>query len=121
MRSTLFMATVSLISLISAGQAFAHAHLATATPQPNGTVQSAPSQVSIEYTEELEPKLSAIKVEDASGTEVDAGNSQVDAKDTKHMIVGLKPLQPGTYKVIWNATATDTHKTSGTYTFKVAG
>jgi methionine-rich copper-binding protein CopC len=120
MRSTTIL-SAALISLALTGQAFAHAQLVTATPQPNGTVAAAPSQVSIEYTEALEPKLSAIKVVDATGAQVDTGDSQVDPKDAKHMTVDLKPLQPGTYKVIWNATATDTHKTNGTYTFKVTG
>ncbi len=120
MRST----TISLataFSLASAGPALAHAHLATATPEPQGTVSAAPAEVTIGFTEDLEGKLSSIRVDDSSGAEVDNGNSHLAPKDPKTMSVGLKPLQPGTYKVTWNATATDTHKTHGTYTFKVAG
>jgi len=36
------------------------------------------------------------------------------------MHIGLKALPPGTYKVNWRALSVDTHKTDGTFTFKVA-
>ncbi len=121
MRTKIFILAASLSSFAMVGSAFAHAHLVSSVPQSGGTVATAPSQVSIEFTEELEPKASAIRVEDASGAQVDTGDSHTDKTDAKHMIVDLKPLQPGTYKVIWNATATDTHKTKGTFTFKVSG
>ena len=97
----------------------AHAHLTTAIPEPNGTVSASPAQVNIKYTEDLEAKLSSIKIEDASGVEVDTGNSHLDPKDAKRLTVDLKPLRPGTYKVTWRVTATDTHTTNGTYTFTV--
>jgi methionine-rich copper-binding protein CopC len=37
----------------------------------------------------------------------------------KRLEVSLKPLQPGTYNVTWRITSTDTHKTKGSYIFKV--
>ena len=121
MRLPLIALAVSLGALTLAGDASAHAHLATATPQPNGTLASAPAQVDIEFTEELEPKLSAIKVEDANGNTVDAGDSHLDANDGKHLVVSLKAVPAGTYKVVWDVTATDAHKTHGAYTFRVTG
>jgi methionine-rich copper-binding protein CopC len=36
------------------------------------------------------------------------------------LIVDLKALKPGKYKVAWRVTAIDTHVTSGTFTFDVA-
>jgi methionine-rich copper-binding protein CopC len=110
-----------LLASVTAGQAFAHAHLVTAVPQPQGTVQAAPAEVSIDFTEGLVTKASSIRVEDAKGMEVDTGDVHADLANKKRLIVGLKPLSPGTYKVIWKATATDTHKTDGTYTFTVMG
>ena len=117
----LFVPLTVLWSVAFAGPAYAHAHLVTATPEPQGTIQASPAQVTISFTEELEGKLSYIRVEDAGGTEVDTGDSHLAAKDAKTMSVGLKLLQSGSYKVTWNATATDTHKTHGTYQFRVAG
>jgi methionine-rich copper-binding protein CopC len=34
--------------------------------------------------------------------------------------VALKPLRAGVYKVIWHATAVDTHKTDGSFNFTVS-
>jgi methionine-rich copper-binding protein CopC len=33
--------------------------------------------------------------------------------------VALKPLSPGTYKVIWRVLSVDTHRTQGDFTFRV--
>jgi|SRR5271156_1469291 len=99
--------------------AFAHAYPKTETPAANSTVQTAPSEVTIEFDDELEPKFSSMTVEDASGVRVDDGHSHVASNDPKHMAVGVKPLAAGIYKVIWRATDTDTHKTQGSYSFTV--
>ena len=109
-----------LLTLAAASSAFAHAHLESAVPQPDGTVGTVPATVTINFTEALEPKLSSIRVNDASGAEVDQGDVHINPQDSKQLIVGLKPLRPGTYKVSWKATATDTHKTNGTYQFTVS-
>jgi copper resistance protein C len=37
------------------------------------------------------------------------------------MRVGLKSLSPGTYRVRWHALSVDTHKTEGSFTFRVGG
>lgn len=105
--------------LLCAGQASAHAFLKTATPAVGSTVPQAPSEVVIEFTEGVEPRFSTITVQNAAGARVDAGSVHLAGDDT-HLAVGLKTLQPGTYKVIWHATATDTHKTQGSFAFTVA-
>jgi len=33
--------------------------------------------------------------------------------------VALKPLPAGTYKVIWRVLSVDTHRTNGSFTFRV--
>jgi hypothetical protein len=99
--------------------AFAHAYPKTETPAANSTVQSAPSEVAIEFDDELEPKFSSMVVQDAKGVRVDNGHPHVASDDPKHMAVSVKPLAAGTYKVIWHATDTDTHKTQGSYSFTI--
>lgn len=100
--------------------AFAHAHLQEAQPAAGSVLAAAPTAVSIHFTETLEPKFSSIVVLDASGRHVEAAASVVVADDPDHMTVALKPLAAGAYKVVWHATATDTHKTEGVYSFTVA-
>jgi len=110
----------AVLSLAGAGSAFAHADLASADPAAGATVKTAPTTISITFTEEVEPKFSSIEVQDAKGTRVDAGKAQTAPDNAKLLSVGLKALTPGTYKVIWHATAADdSHKTKGNYEFTV--
>jgi methionine-rich copper-binding protein CopC len=100
--------------------AHAHAFLDHADPRVGSTV-TAPTQVKIWFTEELEGAFSKIQVFNASGAEMDMKDAKVDASDKALMAVNLPTLAPGTYKVIWNAVAVDTHHTSGSFTFTVKG
>ena len=103
---------------LCAGAVSAHAFLETSVPPVGGTVQQPPAEVSIHFTEGVEPLFSTITVQDAAGARVDTGGVHLEGDDT-HLAIGLKPLTAGTYKVIWHATATDTHKTQGSFSFTV--
>lgn len=119
MRAIITATLGACLAASTAGIAFAHAHLKTATPAPDSTVQAAPASVAITFTEAVEPKFSSIEVQDAGGKRVDHGDAHVDPGDNKLFSVGLTPIQPGTYKVTWHATAVDTHKTDGSFQFTV--
>ena len=113
----LIIALIACATAVTA--ASAHAFLDHADPKVGSTVQGAPSQVKIWYTEKIIVPFSTVKVTDASGAEVDKGDKHVDPSDGQLFIVGLKPLKPGKYKVAWRVTAIDTHVTQGTFTFEV--
>jgi methionine-rich copper-binding protein CopC len=104
--------------VLCASRASAHAFLRTATPAVGGTVREAPAQVVIDFTEDVEPGFSTIAVQDADGARVDTGAVHL-AGGPAHLAVGLKPLPPGPYTVVWHATSTDTHRTEGRYSFTV--
>jgi methionine-rich copper-binding protein CopC len=110
---------LAAVLTLSTQTAFAHAHLKTATPAPDSTAPVAPHEVVIDFTEGVEPNFSSIAVEDAAGGRVDAGAAHL-AGGATHLAIDLKPLKAGLYKVIWHATAVDTHKTAGTFNFTVA-
>ena len=97
-------------------QANAHAFLDHAEPRVGSTVQSAPHEVVLTFTQELEPAFSGAEVRDANGTRVDQGKARISGS-TMHL--GLKALGPGTYKVNWHALSVDTHKTDGSFSFQV--
>jgi methionine-rich copper-binding protein CopC len=106
-------------AVLAAGPACAHAFLKTATPAVGSTVQQPPSQVVIDFTEGVEPKFSTITVQDAAGAEVGTGDAHLQGGNT-HLALAVKTLPAGTYKVTWHATAVDTHKTEGSFTFTVS-
>lgn len=119
MSHTIRLAALTLCAAFAAGPAFAHAHLRSAVPAVDGTVATSPSAVAITYSEGVEPKFSTIEVDDATGKRVDKEDPHTDPKDNKVLSVSVPTLPAGTYKVIWHATAVDTHKTEGTFTFTV--
>ena len=77
------------------------------------------AEVRLWFTEEVEPAFSKIEVTDATGARVDDGTPVVDATDRTLLIVGLKKLPPGEYKVHWHVISVDTHATEGNFTFRV--
>jgi methionine-rich copper-binding protein CopC len=113
--------TITAAFLLGAtAHALAHAQLRSAAPPVGSTVHAAPGDVEIVFSEGVEPRFSAIVVQDETGKRVDKGDVHTLPGDDKRLAVGLGPLPPGTYKVIWHATAVDTHKTEGSFTFTVA-
>jgi methionine-rich copper-binding protein CopC len=110
--------SATLVALLPFGTtvAQAHAFLDHADPRVGSTVQTAPRELSLSFTQELEPAFSSVEVRDANGARVDQGKARISADE---MRVGLKPLPPGTYKVRWRALSVDTHTTEGSFSFQV--
>ncbi|HXZ21883.1 MAG TPA: copper resistance protein CopC [Pseudolabrys sp.] len=111
--------TLILVGLMCAGPriAAAHAFLDHASPRVGNTV-SAPREVMLWFTQKLEPAFSSIEVQNEQGASVTAGKATVIG-DRNQMRVSLKPLSPGTYKVIWRVLSVDTHRTEGNFNFRV--
>jgi len=106
------------IALTSSGAALAHAALHHANPEAGSTVSDPPHEVTLTFTDTLEPAFSSAEVTDSSGTRVDEGKSQVNGDVIR---IGLKTLSPGSYRVHWRAVSVDTHRSEGNFTFSVSG
>ncbi|MBV8489926.1 MAG: copper resistance protein CopC, partial [Candidatus Eremiobacteraeota bacterium] len=91
----------------------AHAFLDHSDPAVGSTVPTAPSELHIWFTQELEPAFTWVKVIDKSGASVVDGTPSVDPSNKQEMDVKLKALPPGTYSVQWHALSVDTHTTEG--------
>jgi copper resistance protein C len=115
MRTAVLIASV-LFALSLNGGAHAHAMLSSASPPVGGSVGAAPRQVTLTFTQGLEPSFSSVQVTDSKGARVDTGKAQVSGST---MSVGLKALSPGTYRVNWHVLSVDTHKTQGSFSFRV--
>jgi methionine-rich copper-binding protein CopC len=92
--------------------------LASSSPPVGGSVGSAPRQLSLSFTQGLEPSFSSVQVTDSNGARVDVGKPQISGST---MSIGLKDLGPGTYKVHWHVLSVDAHRTQGSFTFPVGG
>lgn len=121
MRNRMIAPWALLMTIGASSAALAHADLKATVPEKNATLKTAPSEVAIDFSEELNPALSHIVVEDAKGKHVDKADSHVAADNPKHLSVDLTTLAAGTYKVIWTSVAADDgHKLTGSFKFTVA-
>lgn len=105
-----------LVAALAAGGAQAHAYLDHASPQVGGTVQSPPSELTLWFTQSLEPAFSTVQVTGPNGDRIDQDKPQVTGNT---MRVTIKAAGAGTYHVNWHALSVDTHTTQGSYTFHV--
>ena len=100
----------------SATPAFAHAFLQHANPGAGATLRAPPKAVALSFSEKLEPVFSGVAVTDAGGRTVQAGAAAMGGNS---MIVPLRPLPAGTYRVVWHVGSVDKHRTEGSYSFTV--
>jgi methionine-rich copper-binding protein CopC len=112
-RSGIFL---TIFLLLIAGEANAHAFLDHAEPRVGNKVTTAPRQVMLWFTQNLEAAFSTITVTNAAGQRVDTGKARVSGSQ---MSVSLRPGGAGTYRVTWRVLSVDTHTTDGSFTFEV--
>jgi len=104
------------LTLVNFRTAHTHADLHHSTPPAGSTMLTAPQEVSLLFTENIEPAFSSIEVTNSSGERVDQGRAETSGNTLR---IGLKALSPGSYHVHWRAISTDTHKVEGNFTFSV--
>jgi copper resistance protein C len=107
---------IPLLLWLVTGQASAHAFLDHAEPRVGNTVATAPREVTLWFTQKLEPAFSSIAVTNSAGQRVDTGKSRVSGNQ---MSVSLRSGGAGTYRVNWRVLSVDTHTTDGSFTFRV--
>jgi methionine-rich copper-binding protein CopC len=105
--------------LIGASVVLAHSELRQAQPAPNSRHKSPPSEVKLYFTERLEPAYSTVRVNDASGAEIDRQDAHVEPLDSLVLRASLKHLDPGVYTVNWRALSLDPHMSEGHFSFQV--
>ena len=80
----------------------------------------APDVVVLHMSEALEPAFGDIKVFNKEGIRVDTGDTR--SVEKTGLEVDLRPLDAGTYTVLWKVTSvSDSHRSSGSFRFTVSG
>jgi len=107
--------------IFAATSAFAHAFLDRASPGVGATVNGAPSELELSFTQNIVIAFSGVTIASANGGPIPAGKATIDPSNPSILHVRLShALKPGTYVVSWHVVSVDTHPTSGTYQFTVA-
>ena len=111
------------LALLAAGfpaaSAFAHSFLDHAVPAVGATVQAAPKQVQLFFTQELEPAFTGATIAGADGQAIATSAATIDPQNKAELVIDLPPLAPGRYKVSWHAVSVDTHRTEGSFSFDI--
>ena len=76
--------------------------------------------MTLTFSESVEPSFSRVVLHGPSGEAVPLGVPHAVPGNAKQIVVELPRLQPGSYKVEWRATSTDTHRTEGRFGFTIA-
>ncbi|HEY2370957.1 MAG TPA: copper resistance protein CopC [Gaiellaceae bacterium] len=118
MRRAVFLG-VLLVALALPASAFAHAALLKTIPSASVTVNSSPKQVSLLYSEAVEPRFAIVSVTDANATSETTGPPTRDPANADQLGVPLKHLRQGWYLVVWRVISVDGHPVRGAFTFAV--
>jgi len=116
MQRSAMVLIIPLLLWLVTGEANAHAFLDHAEPRVGNTVATAPRDVTLWFTQKLEPAFSSIAVTNSAGQRVDTGKARVSGNQ---MSVSLRSGGAGTYRVNWRVLSVDTHTTDGSFTFRV--
>ncbi len=111
---------VMLLLLGSAQAALAHAEYVSSEPGQGANVASAPSNVTVTFSEDLDPASTTLQVAGPNGQDVTNGKAEVSTSATKVATVPITAGDDGTYTVNWHAVSDDDqHTTEGSFTFSV--
>lgn len=121
MRRFVTAVLLALTGVLSVGiVADAHALVSSSTPAEGATLEHAPTQVSITFTEWPDPRLSAIHVLDVGGRRLESSGVRAVAGDRSTLTVTLPALPNGVYTVTWSTvSAVDGHRAGGFFAFGI--
>ncbi|MCG5436937.1 copper resistance CopC family protein [Micromonospora foliorum] len=104
--------------LIPGSPAWAHNSLRTATPAQDATLPNAPTEVTLEFTQRLDPTFTTIVLTDAAKRKLPTGEPVVTGATSAVRVTD--PLPNGTYTVAYRVVSVDGHPVQGSYPFTVA-
>ena len=116
-------AAVALAAVVGAlalpAAAWAHAALLRTVPSPSGTVNAAPKEVRLTYSEAVEPRFAIVSVTDVNADRVTSAPPRRSSNASDTLVVPLKKVGQGWYLVYWRVISVDGHPVRGAFTFAV--
>ncbi|MDF6019934.1 copper resistance protein CopC [Streptomyces sp. JH34] len=107
--------------LAGASPASAHAALTGSDPQDGAVVATAPTDVTLTFSEQIAMGDDSIRVLDPSGKRADTGAPRdlTSGGAVRYGVQLHSGLPDGTYTVAWQAVSADSHPVAGAFTFSV--
>jgi copper transport protein len=117
-----FLLLISMVVLVLgiAIPARAHASLERSVPKSGEILLESPSEIILEFNEDLDPTASEVELYDGSGKVVVPGPGVIDASEPLILRLKTETLPDGVYSAIWHVrSAVDGHFTNGTVGFSI--
>ncbi|MBV8949555.1 MAG: copper resistance protein CopC/CopD [Actinobacteria bacterium] len=110
---------VAAVIALTAGPAFAHAVLISTDPAAGTTLTKAPKTVTLQFGENVEASLGAIRVFNSSAQRLDVSAPYHPNGRGSEVSANLPSLRSGLYVVTWRVISADSHPVHGAFTFQI--
>ncbi len=121
----LLLAGLVAAGLLTAATANAHPTLVQTTPAANATTAT-PARIELRFSERIVEAFSGadLLMVDMPGMKMDKPSKEpataaISADGMTLTLTPAKPLPAGTYRVDYHAVSTDTHRITGSFSFRV--
>lgn len=119
MRRACLLALGAAAALALPASAWAHAALLRTDPVASRTVDAAPPEVRLTYSEPVEPRFAIVSVTDATGRQVTSGEPAGAPGSPQTLVTPLQRVGEGWYLVFWRVISADGHPVRGAFTFAI--
>ena len=102
------LATVALLALPAVVSA--HVELISSSPEAGANLDSAPTEVTVTFDDEVDPDHSSFTVTDADGNEVGSGEVDLTVADRNVLRGDVTISDPGVYTVNYTVAGVDGHE-----------
>jgi copper transport protein len=99
--------------------AWAHAALLQTVPVASRTINTAPTEVRLRFSEPVEPRFAIVSVTDAAGRQLTDGDPAAAPGSPQTVVTPLRRVPEGWYLVFWRVISADGHPVRGAFTFAV--
>ncbi len=110
------MAAIALLA--TPALLFAHAHLVKSSPAANASLDTAPTTISLWFSEQPETRFTTVQLLDSAGAQLPLGPPTGIAQNGVSLTI-TRPLSAGLYSIVWRTAASDGHATNGKFSFRV--
>jgi copper transport protein len=110
---------VAAAALALPASAWAHAALLQTVPVASRTINTAPTEVRLRFSEPVEPRFAIVSVTDAAGRQVTDGDPAAAPGSPQTLVTPLRSVPEGWYLVFWRVISADGHPVRGAFTFAV--
>jgi copper transport protein len=118
-RAQLAVLAAVAVTLAAPAAAWAHAALLRTSPAASGVVNTPPAQLTLTYSEAVEPRFAIVSVTDAAGRQHTAGRPHRNPTNPDQLVEHLDHMSEGWYLVFWRVVSADGHPVRGAFTFAV--